>query len=104
MRSVARPNRRVLQGRHAAAFLVERVEKLTDNKSTWLFCVAQLMLILRKDQPVVGPGAFPTPPGSPTVSDGSAPHHLFHFSLRFLCTAMLAGLRTLIQTRHGPNW
>jgi hypothetical protein len=25
----------------------------------------------------------------------------FHLSLRSRCTAMLAGLRTLIQTRHG---
>jgi hypothetical protein len=29
--------------------------------------------------------------------------HLFHFSLRSRCTAMLAGLRTLIQTEHGPD-
>jgi hypothetical protein len=29
--------------------------------------------------------------------------HLFHFSLRSRCTAMLAGLRTLIQTAHGPD-
>jgi hypothetical protein len=26
-----------------------------------------------------------------------------HISLRSRCTAMLAGLRTLIQTRHGPD-
>jgi hypothetical protein len=29
--------------------------------------------------------------------------HLFHFSLRSRCTASLAGLRTLIQTAHGPD-
>ena len=29
--------------------------------------------------------------------------HLFQFSLRSRCTAMLAGLRTLIQTWHGPD-
>jgi hypothetical protein len=29
--------------------------------------------------------------------------HLFQFWLRSRCTAMLAGLRTLIQTRHGPD-
>src|SRR5262249_27757739 len=29
-------------------------------------------------------------------------NHLFHISLRSRCTAMLAGLRTLIQTRRGP--
>jgi hypothetical protein len=28
---------------------------------------------------------------------------LFHFSLRSRCGAMLAGLRTLIQTRHVPD-
>jgi hypothetical protein len=28
----------------------------------------------------------------------------FKISLRSRCTAMLAGLRTLIQTRHGPDW
>jgi hypothetical protein len=28
--------------------------------------------------------------------------HLFHRSLRFRCTAMLAGLRALIQTGHDP--
>jgi hypothetical protein len=27
----------------------------------------------------------------------------FRISLRFRCTAMLAGLRTLIQTGHGPD-
>jgi hypothetical protein len=27
----------------------------------------------------------------------------FHITLRSRCTAMLAGLRTLIQTRHGPD-
>jgi hypothetical protein len=34
-----------------------------------------------------------------------SPHgdHLFHISLRSRCTAMLAGLRTLIQTRQGPD-
>ena len=30
-------------------------------------------------------------------------HYLFHISLRSRCTAMLAGLRTLIQTREGPD-
>jgi hypothetical protein len=30
-------------------------------------------------------------------------HYLFQFSLRSRCTAMLAGLRTLIQTRDGPD-
>ncbi len=30
-------------------------------------------------------------------------HYLFQFSLRSRCTAMLAGLPTLIQTRHGPD-
>jgi hypothetical protein len=30
-------------------------------------------------------------------------HYLFQFSVRSRCTAMLAGLRTLIQTRHGPD-
>jgi hypothetical protein len=30
-------------------------------------------------------------------------HYLFHFSLRSRCTAMLAGLRTLIQARDGPD-
>jgi hypothetical protein len=34
---------------------------------------------------------------------GGVPDHLFQISLRSLCTAMLAGLRTLIQTRHGPD-
>ncbi len=29
--------------------------------------------------------------------------HLFQFSLRSRCTAMLAGLRTLIQTGNGPD-
>jgi hypothetical protein len=29
--------------------------------------------------------------------------HVFHFSLRSRCTAMLAGLRTLIRTRHGSG-
>ncbi len=29
--------------------------------------------------------------------------HLFQFSLRSRCTAMLAGMRTLIQTRQGPD-
>jgi hypothetical protein len=29
--------------------------------------------------------------------------HLFQFSLRSRCTAMLAGLRTFIQTGHGPD-
>jgi hypothetical protein len=29
--------------------------------------------------------------------------HLFHFSLRSRCTAMLAGLRMLSQTEHGPD-
>jgi hypothetical protein len=29
--------------------------------------------------------------------------HLFHFSLRSRCTAMLAGLRTLIHPEHGPD-
>jgi hypothetical protein len=29
--------------------------------------------------------------------------YLFQLSLRSRCTAMLAGLRTLIQTRHGPD-
>jgi hypothetical protein len=29
--------------------------------------------------------------------------HRFHVSLRSRCTAMLAGLRTLIQTRHRPD-
>jgi len=29
--------------------------------------------------------------------------HLFQFSLRSRCTATLAGLRTLIQTGHGPD-
>jgi hypothetical protein len=28
----------------------------------------------------------------------------FQISLRSRCTAMLAGLRTLMQTRHGPDW
>jgi hypothetical protein len=28
---------------------------------------------------------------------------VFHISLRSRCTAMLAGLRTLIQTGHGPD-
>jgi hypothetical protein len=34
-----------------------------------------------------------------------SPHgdHLFHISLRSRCTAMLAGLRTLIQTRQGTD-
>ena len=36
------------------------------------------------------------------VEHGPWPH-LFHFSLRARCTAMLAGLRTLIQTGHGPD-
>jgi hypothetical protein len=27
----------------------------------------------------------------------------FQISLRSRCTAMLVGLRTLIQTRHGPH-
>jgi hypothetical protein len=40
-------------------------------------------------------------------SDGielGLPHvHLFQFSLRSRCTAMLAGLRTLIQTEHRPD-
>jgi hypothetical protein len=31
------------------------------------------------------------------------PDHLFHLSLRSRCTAMLAGLRTLIQTGHEPD-
>jgi hypothetical protein len=30
-------------------------------------------------------------------------HYLFHISLRSRCTAMLAGLRTLIQTREGEG-
>jgi hypothetical protein len=29
--------------------------------------------------------------------------HRFQSSLRSRCTAILAGLRTLIQTRHGPD-
>jgi hypothetical protein len=29
--------------------------------------------------------------------------HLLRISLLSRCTAMLAGLRTLIQTRHGPD-
>jgi hypothetical protein len=29
--------------------------------------------------------------------------HRFQISLRSRCTAMLAGFRTLIQTRHGPD-
>jgi hypothetical protein len=29
--------------------------------------------------------------------------HLFQFALRSRCTAMLAGLRTLIQTEHRPD-
>jgi hypothetical protein len=32
-----------------------------------------------------------------------SPDHLFHFSLRSRDTAMLAGSRTLIQTRYGPD-
>jgi hypothetical protein len=42
----------------------------------------------------------------PAVTDvdyGPRPY-LFHFSLRSRCTAMLPGLRTLIQTGHGPDW
>jgi hypothetical protein len=38
-----------------------------------------------------------TDPAVTDVEHGPWPH-LFHFSLRARCTAMLAGLRTLIQT------
>jgi hypothetical protein len=33
----------------------------------------------------------------------SPPAHRFQISLRSRCTAMLAGFRTLMQTRHGPD-
>jgi hypothetical protein len=39
--------------------------------------------------------------GGPNLRTGA---QRFHISLRSRCTAMLAGLRTLIQTRHGPDW
>src|SRR5258706_6670324 len=31
-------------------------------------------------------------------------NHLFQFSLRSRCTAMLAGLRTLTQSEHRPDF
>jgi hypothetical protein len=37
------------------------------------------------------------------VPAGAAEVRRFQISLRSRCTAMLAGLRTLIQARHGPD-
>src|SRR5215467_1216866 len=45
----------------------------------------------------------PESEGRPKIElteQGSTAAHLFQFSLRSRCTAMLAGLRTLIQTGH----
>jgi hypothetical protein len=39
----------------------------------------------------------------PQKADAVRDGHLFHISLRSRCTVMLAGLRTLIQTWHGPD-
>ncbi len=41
--------------------------------------------------------------GGVPITEAPCPDHLFHISLLSRCTAMLAGLRTLIQTRHGPD-
>jgi hypothetical protein len=51
-----------------------------------------------------GPRSSPTQ-GSMTISTEprAGPDHLFQFSLRSRCTAMLAGLRTLIQNAHRPD-
>jgi hypothetical protein len=50
-------------------------------------------------QPEEGhPLSLAIPTALPTLRD-----HLFQSSLRPRCTAMLAGLRTLIQTPHGPD-
>jgi hypothetical protein len=37
------------------------------------------------------------------LSRSETGHHLFHFSLRSRCTAMLAGLGTLSHNGHGPD-
>jgi hypothetical protein len=53
----------VLQGGHAFSILVAGVEKPTDNSSAQSFCYPKwLIVILRKDQPNVGPGALPPHP------------------------------------------
>src|SRR5262249_42530209 len=92
-----------LQCRHTVCILVNCVGKAADEKISHWFAEAtdaHPRSSGNGDQSLLAPTrAIPSPALGPATNPSP---HLFRFSLRSRCTAMLAVFRTLIQTRHGP--
>src|SRR5258706_375857 len=89
---------RFLAGR--AVGLLGHVKPMPGHSDTaWALAMITFLRIVRRARDFLVKFADPA---VTDVEHGPWPH-LFHFSLRARCTAMLAGLRTLIQTGHGPD-